>query len=301
MEAALKKLLETMERLDITSAKFCAARGHAESAAYLAARGVAIPTAGIGQWRVPPFGQLSTPPQPNRELEVDTVDGAEDEERKAPVWKGCTPAREPEPECGKEEVTKEEEVVDDGGAERCRGEPDLKCDSEGVSGDAEVEQLLNGDDDVDADRKEDQAAATKDKARKGTPTPAVGAGTEKSGTRKASAGAAAMKEVTNTTPKPAADKEPARDLCVSGKRGMLVSSNTVGNSSTPAARCFASLTTSTAEEKNKRVQHLHCSERHGKVISVECTGRGAGDALQLQDGSCRVGGHEDHGRRQGIR
>ncbi|XP_037528604.1 uncharacterized protein LOC119405846 [Rhipicephalus sanguineus] len=46
MEAALKNLLETMERLDLASAAFCAARGDAASAAYLAARCAAVPTVG---------------------------------------------------------------------------------------------------------------------------------------------------------------------------------------------------------------------------------------------------------------
>ncbi|KAL1468565.1 hypothetical protein MTO96_041418 [Rhipicephalus appendiculatus] len=63
-----------------------------------------------------------------------------------------------------EDVAKVEEDVDGVGAQRSRGEPDLKGESEGVDGDVEAEQVSNGDNDLGAEREEGQAVATKDKA-----------------------------------------------------------------------------------------------------------------------------------------
>ncbi|XP_037512292.1 uncharacterized protein LOC119389115 [Rhipicephalus sanguineus] len=73
MEAALQMLLETIERLDIASAVYCAARGHAESASYRAARGVAIPIIGVGRGLLRSFGQPDIPAQEEPEVEVVDV------------------------------------------------------------------------------------------------------------------------------------------------------------------------------------------------------------------------------------
>lgn len=43
----------------------------------------------------------------------------------------------------------------------------------------------------------------------------------------------------------------------------------VTNARSPGARCYGFVTMSTAEEATKCVNHLHKTELHGKMISVE--------------------------------
>lgn len=46
----------------------------------------------------------------------------------------------------------------------------------------------------------------------------------------------------------------------------------VTNARSPGARCYGFVTMSTAEEATKCISHLHRTELHGKMISVEKVG-----------------------------
>lgn len=41
------------------------------------------------------------------------------------------------------------------------------------------------------------------------------------------------------------------------------------NAKTPGARCYGFVTLSSAEDANRSIEHLHKTELHGRVISVE--------------------------------
>ena len=43
----------------------------------------------------------------------------------------------------------------------------------------------------------------------------------------------------------------------------------VTNARSPGSRCYGFVTMSTAEEASKCIQHLHRTELHGRMISVE--------------------------------
>ena len=43
----------------------------------------------------------------------------------------------------------------------------------------------------------------------------------------------------------------------------------VTNARTPGARCYGYVTLSSSEDAEKCIQHLHKTELHGRVISVE--------------------------------
>ncbi|XP_037509632.1 SAFB-like transcription modulator [Rhipicephalus sanguineus] len=144
MEAALEKLLETMERLDVASALYCAARGHAESAAYCAAKGVVVPTLN--------FGWLT-----------------------APVGRDCMPAQE-EPEGEVVDVVKEDDSAgSDAGFNQC--EYDLKGDDLSVMQADDVVDLSTS----VAATEEDQPAATRENASAQTSAPSAEAGTDTTG------------------------------------------------------------------------------------------------------------------------
>lgn len=49
----------------------------------------------------------------------------------------------------------------------------------------------------------------------------------------------------------------------------VVGAKVVTNARSPGARCYGFVTMSTAEEATKCISHLHKTELHGKMISVE--------------------------------
>ena len=61
-------------------------------------------------------------------------------------------------------------------------------------------------------------------------------------------------------------------LCLSPVRVLsfeVVGAKVVTNARSPGARCYGFVTMSTAEEATKCINHLHKTELHGKMISVE--------------------------------
>lgn len=52
----------------------------------------------------------------------------------------------------------------------------------------------------------------------------------------------------------------------------VVGAKVVTNARSPGARCYGFVTMSTAEEATKCISHLHKTELHGKMISVEKVG-----------------------------
>lgn len=53
------------------------------------------------------------------------------------------------------------------------------------------------------------------------------------------------------------------------KYGKVIGAKVVTNARTPGARCYGYVTMSTSEDAAKCIQHLHRTELHGRVISVE--------------------------------
>ncbi|KAL5235624.1 hypothetical protein ACI65C_003034 [Semiaphis heraclei] len=53
------------------------------------------------------------------------------------------------------------------------------------------------------------------------------------------------------------------------KYGKVVGAKVVTNAKTPGARCYGFVTLSTAEDANRSIEHLHKTELHGRIISVE--------------------------------
>lgn len=53
------------------------------------------------------------------------------------------------------------------------------------------------------------------------------------------------------------------------KYGKVVGAKVVTNARSPGARCYGFVTMSTSEEATKCINHLHRTELHGKMISVE--------------------------------
>ncbi|KAL4090457.1 hypothetical protein QTP88_025288 [Uroleucon formosanum] len=53
------------------------------------------------------------------------------------------------------------------------------------------------------------------------------------------------------------------------KYGKVVGAKVVTNAKTPGARCYGFVTLSSAEDANRSIEHLHKTELHGRVISVE--------------------------------
>lgn len=51
--------------------------------------------------------------------------------------------------------------------------------------------------------------------------------------------------------------------------GKVVGAKVVTNARSPGARCYGFVTMSTADEATKCITHLHKTELHGKIISVE--------------------------------
>ena len=49
----------------------------------------------------------------------------------------------------------------------------------------------------------------------------------------------------------------------------VVGAKVVTNARSPGSRCYGFVTMSTADEASKCIQHLHRTELHGKMISVE--------------------------------
>ncbi|XP_012286649.1 SAFB-like transcription modulator isoform X2 [Orussus abietinus] len=61
------------------------------------------------------------------------------------------------------------------------------------------------------------------------------------------------------------------------KYGKVIGAKVVTNARTPGARCYGYVTMSTSEDAAKCIQHLHRTELHGRVISVE---KAKGDSQQ---------------------
>ncbi|XP_076296323.1 uncharacterized protein LOC143216795 isoform X5 [Lasioglossum baleicum] len=61
------------------------------------------------------------------------------------------------------------------------------------------------------------------------------------------------------------------------KYGKVIGAKVVTNARTPGARCYGYVTMSTSEDAAKCIQHLHKTELHGRVISVE---KAKGDTQQ---------------------
>ena len=53
------------------------------------------------------------------------------------------------------------------------------------------------------------------------------------------------------------------------KHGKVAGAKVVTNARSPGSRCYGFVTMSTAEEASKCIQHLHRTELHGRMISVE--------------------------------
>lgn len=49
----------------------------------------------------------------------------------------------------------------------------------------------------------------------------------------------------------------------------VVGAKVVTNAKSPGARCYGFVTMSTSDEATKCISHLHRTELHGKMISVE--------------------------------
>ena len=49
----------------------------------------------------------------------------------------------------------------------------------------------------------------------------------------------------------------------------VIGAKVVTNARSPGARCFGIITMATSEEASKCIQHLHHTELHGRMISVE--------------------------------
>jgi len=53
------------------------------------------------------------------------------------------------------------------------------------------------------------------------------------------------------------------------KYGKVIGAKVVTNARTPSTRCYGYVTMSSSEDAAKCIQHLHRTELHGRVISVE--------------------------------
>lgn len=200
-------------------------------------------------------------------------------------------------------------------------------EDEDAGHEAEQALIVHADDnhDLDADIEEDEtkeavASTETPKATVGPKTAAAKKAAAESAKKEAAEGAKPepKKAATPKTPKAAgkakagpkaaaaaaaADKEPVRNLWVSGlanttraadlkalfgKHGKVTSAKIVTNAKTPGARCYGFMTMSTAEEATKCIQHLHRTELHGKMISVECTRHEPGGALRKSEAKTGV-------------
>lgn len=56
---------------------------------------------------------------------------------------------------------------------------------------------------------------------------------------------------------------------VFSKYGKVIGAKVVTNARTPGARCYGYVTMANPDDAHKAVQHLHHSELHGRLISVE--------------------------------
>lgn len=58
-------------------------------------------------------------------------------------------------------------------------------------------------------------------------------------------------------------------FCTIARSLQVVGAKVVTNAKSPGARCYGFVTMATIEEATKCVSHLHRTELHGKMISVE--------------------------------
>ncbi|KAL5289673.1 SLTM family protein [Megaselia abdita] len=64
----------------------------------------------------------------------------------------------------------------------------------------------------------------------------------------------------------------ASDLkLIFSKYGKVIGAKVVTNTRTPGTRCYGYVTMSSVSEATRCIQHLHCTELHGRIISVERT------------------------------
>ena len=59
------------------------------------------------------------------------------------------------------------------------------------------------------------------------------------------------------------------DLNVGGVLHQVVGAKVVTNPRSPGSRCYGFVTMSSTEEASRCIQHLHRTELHGRMISVE--------------------------------
>lgn len=249
------------------------------------------------------------------EAEIETID---EEEEEADCGEEKVNNGEAEPKEDEKEAAGDD---DESQAEQKDAKDAAKEDEDGGQ-EAEQALIVHADDnhDLDADIEEDESATAKEPAEGDTAKPTGGAKTaaaKKAEAAKKEAGEGAKAEPKKAAAKTkaaggkavkatakaaaaaaAADKEPVRNLWVTGlanttraadlkalfgKHGKVTSAKIVTNAKTPGARCYGFMTMSTAEEATKCIQHLHRTELHGKMISVERTKHEPGGALRKSE------------------
>lgn len=254
----------------------------------------------------------------------DAHEGGESEEEEEAEIETVDEEEEEEADCGEEKVNngeaepKEDEKEAAGDDDESKEEKKNAKEDEDGGQEAEQALIVHADDnhDLDADIEEDEAATAKEGAEGETAKPSGAtktAAAKKAEAAKKEAGegakaepkkaaaktkAAGGKAVKATAKAAAADKEPIRNLWVTGlanttraadlkalfgKHGKVTSAKIVTNAKTPGARCYGFMTMSTAEEATKCIQHLHRTELHGKMISVERTKHEPGGALRKSE------------------
>ncbi|XP_038239862.1 scaffold attachment factor B2-like isoform X3 [Dermochelys coriacea] len=133
------------------------------------------------------------------------------------------------------------------------------------------------------DSKED-AKKTEDKANSEESTATKESSTNEDGDQKKSSVEDADTKTVSKDEKGRTSSSSGRNLWVSGlssstratdlknlfsKYGKVVGAKVVTNARSPGARCYGFVTMSTSEEATKCIGHLHRTELHGKMISVE--------------------------------
>ncbi|KAK7792878.1 hypothetical protein R5R35_000431 [Gryllus longicercus] len=85
---------------------------------------------------------------------------------------------------------------------------------------------------------------------------------------------------------------------VFSKYGKVIGAKVVTNARTPGARCYGYVTMATSEDASKCIQHLHRTELHGRMISVErAKGDAAGPPKKGADGRPVAGKKVDEKKR----
>ncbi|XP_058801390.1 SAFB-like transcription modulator isoform X2 [Phymastichus coffea] len=160
----------------------------------------------------------------------------------------------------------------DGGAKKKTEESqnDKKGDSKG-SGRADI---AAGSSDKEGATSSSTSAAASNKDTDGTKSSdASGKGSKKDDKDKGTASTTASR---NLWVSGLSSTTRATDLkSIFSKYGKVIGAKVVTNAKTPGARCYGYVTMSTSDDAEKCIQHLHRTELHGRVISVE---KAKGDA-----------------------